>query len=40
MNLKDVDSDKIEQLALDATPESMNVSLEFESFRSEEVLKE
>ena len=29
-----------QQLALDATPESMNVSLEFESFRSEEILKE
>lgn len=29
-----------QQLSLDATPESMNVSLEFESFRSEEVLKE
>lgn len=29
-----------QQLALDATPESMNVSLEFESYRSEEVLKD
>lgn len=29
-----------QQLTLDATPESMNVSLEFESYRSEEVLKE